>query len=611
MSWNCENINIIEYKDKGTTTPVIEIESDDVSTNTQNLNYKETEVEHINSIDDYLNWSHHVLRSSPFSDECSLICLLKIDDFRKFIDLKKQIELKGIEFYLQRFDLQLLMRVCFIPTDENFSIKIEFTEDKQFGQNRKYRTGKSKNSKQSNLNNFCLIPKNNRKNNKVGKNNDEDSNDLFSNDGSSDESISTDFKNILRDNDILLDIHLGIHSKLKNFFTKNKKEKLKLNLKREIIFEDFFQYDGLVYEKLIDPFIFRIKITTPSINIQKCDEHIGIINEGNTCYMNSVIQSLFHIKHLRKAIYNIPTAEESPIYAIQKVFFSLQNDKSSIKLLNLFKSLNWEKSFWNSQQDVQEIFYFIFNLLSDQEKNYLDSNAQLSDLCEGNLKSKINCIDIEFESEKDEKFLFLQLFIENSKSLIECIERFISVESLTGDNRYETEDRVKHEATRTFMFSKIPQILFVQLKRFKCQGAEIIKVHRKIEYPEQLNLADYYSTKVDELIYSLYAVVVQDGNMNSGHYFVFIRDFKKNIWLKFNDTKVTYASEEEVFQQNFGGTEENFEISNDGNIITFDSENFRTAYVLIYVQKDRIEFLFQDLKKEDVLIILIKFIYNI
>lgn len=602
MSWNCENINIIEYKDKGKITPVIEIESDDISTNTHNYNYKETEIEHINSIDDYINWSHHAIHSSPFSDECYLICLLKIDDFRKFLDSKKQIELKGVKFYLQRFDLQLLMKVCFIPTDENFSIKLEFTEDKQFGENRKYKSGKNKNSKQGNLNNFCLIQKDNSKNNKIGKTNYEDSNDKFSNDGSLEESFSTEFKNILQENEIVLDIHMGIHSRVKNFFTKNKKEKLKLNVKRELIFEDFFQYDGLAFEKLIDPFIFRIKITTPSINIQKCDEHIGIINEGNTCYMNSVIQSLFHIKHLRKAIYNIPSAEDSPIYAIQKVFYSLQNDKGSIKLLNLFRSLNWEKSFWNSQQDVQEIFSFIFNLLSDQEKNYLETNAQLSELCEGNLKSKINCIDIEYESEKDEKFLFLQLFIENSKNLIECIERFISVESLTGDNRYETEDKVKHEATRTFMFSKIPQILFVQLKRFKWEGTEMIKVHRKIEYPEQLNLADYYSTKVDELIYSLYAVVVQDGNMNSGHYFVFIRDFKKEIWLKFNDTKVTYASEEEVFQQNFGGTEENFEISNEGNIITFDSENFRTAYILIYVQKDKIEYLFQDVKKDDVIL---------
>lgn len=50
--------------------------------------------------------------------------------------------------------------------------------------------------------------------------------------------------------------------------------------------------------------------------------HAGLLNEGATCYLNSLLQTLFHIPLFRKAVYNLPHTRLS--FALQQVFYDLQ-----------------------------------------------------------------------------------------------------------------------------------------------------------------------------------------------------------------------------------------------------------------------------------------------
>jgi hypothetical protein len=46
---------------------------------------------------------------------------------------------------------------------------------------------------------------------------------------------------------------------------------------------------------------------------------------------------------------------------------------------------------------------------------------------------------------------------------------------------------------------------------------------------------------------------VHDGGADGGHYFTLIKDHKMNRWRKFNDSKIDFIDEDEVFKQANGG----------------------------------------------------------
>lgn len=73
-----------------------------------------------------------------------------------------------------------------------------------------------------------------------------------------------------------------------------------------------------------------------------------------------------------------------------------------------------------------------------------------------------------------------------------------------------------------------------------------------------------------EETYELHAICVHDGGAESGHYFTFIKDHKKNIWFKFNDDKINIVDQDIVSAQSDGG------------------HGYMTAFWVIYMSKSEI-----------------------
>jgi hypothetical protein len=71
--------------------------------------------------------------------------------------------------------------------------------------------------------------------------------------------------------------------------------------------------------------------------------------------------------------------------------------------------------------------------------------------------------------------------------------------------------------------------------------------------------------------YHLHAVLVHEGQAASGHYWAFIYDQTRSLWLKFNDVTVSQASWEEIERESIGGYHN------------------ASAYCLMYVDRARIQ----------------------
>ena len=83
-------------------------------------------------------------------------------------------------------------------------------------------------------------------------------------------------------------------------------------------------------------------------------------------------------------------------------------------------------------------------------------------------------------------------------SLTECIEYYLTPEVLDGDNKYFAESvGYKVDAIKGLKFSKLPQIMFVQLKRFVYDftGDHVVqkKINEQIKFPLYLNMNKYIS----------------------------------------------------------------------------------------------------------------------
>jgi len=97
-------------------------------------------------------------------------------------------------------------------------------------------------------------------------------------------------------------------------------------------------------------------------------------------------------------------------------------------------------------------------------------------------------------------------------------------------------------------------------------GSEIKVLQQQIE-ALQGQIDSIYADVEGENTYKLHSVLVHDGLAGIGHYWAFVFDHKKRIWLKFNDTQVQQVNQETVFRESEGG------------------HSTRSAYCLFYVSE--------------------------
>lgn len=165
---------------------------------------------------------------------------------------------------------------------------------------------------------------------------------------------------------------------------------------------------------------------------------VGLENQGATCSLNSLLQTLYHVPYFRKAVYQIPTEDDIPsqsvALALQILFFKLQLSDTSVATEDLTKSFGWSTDDSLTQHDVHELnIMFSVNLENKMQGTIVEGTMR--ELFEGHFLEYVKCTDVDFASEKRECFKDLQLDVKDCKDVYASFDKYTKAELLKGFNR--------------------------------------------------------------------------------------------------------------------------------------------------------------------------------
>lgn len=240
---------------------------------------------------------------------------------------------------------------------------------------------------------------------------------------------------------------------------------------------------------------------------------VGLVNQAMTCYLNSLLQTLFMTPEFRNAIYrweftgSEDEAAKSIPYQLQKLFLHLQtSSKRAVETTDVTKSFGWDSSEAWQQHDVQELCRVMFDALENKFKN-TDQDDLINKLYQGKLKDYVKCQQCHQESARTDTYLDIPLAIRpfGSKkalgSVESALEDFVSAELLEGTNQYFCEKcNQKCDAHKGLKFISFPYLLTLQLKRFAFDYATLhrVKLNDRMTFPRYLNLKDFISEEHEE-----------------------------------------------------------------------------------------------------------------
>lgn len=334
---------------------------------------------------------------------------------------------------------------------------------------------------------------------------------------------------------------------------------------------------------------------------------VGLKNQGATCYMNSLLQSLFCTRYFRKAVYQIPTEDDHPTesvaLALQRVFYHLQTSDQPVGTTELTKSFGWKSLDSFLQHDVQEFNRVLQDKLESKMKGTKAEGA-ITKLFVGKMNSYIKCVNVDYGSSRMEEFNDIQLNVKGMKNLYESFKDYVAVETLDGENKYQAEGFGLQDAKKGIIFQSFPPVLHLQLKRFEydVQRDAMVKINDRHEFPFEIDLDEFLDTNADRSkpwVYKLHGVLVHSGDLHGGHYFALIKPDRETRWLKFDDDRVTPVTDKEVLEENYGGEPINSLAPPAQRNQVRAMKRFTNAYMLVYIRESAIDEVLPPFTDED------------
>eukprot|EP00003_Mantamonas_plastica_P019392 TRINITY_DN3172_c0_g1_i5.p1 TRINITY_DN3172_c0_g1~~TRINITY_DN3172_c0_g1_i5.p1 ORF type:complete len:212 (-),score=61.46 TRINITY_DN3172_c0_g1_i5:141-776(-) len=186
--------------------------------------------------------------------------------------------------------------------------------------------------------------------------------------------------------------------------------------------------------------------------------------------MNSLLQALFMTPEFRRGLYDWPceedeTEDEDEVgdipQELQRLFGLMQLSEQqyyAVETTALTKSFGWEDSDAFVQNDVSELTRILFAALEELQEEHSSSDPTLvSRLYQGVMKDYVKCLECQNENTKAATFLDLSLDIHNVQTLEQALDKFVTPETLDGNNQYSCDTCEHHvDALKGLLFEKLP-----------------------------------------------------------------------------------------------------------------------------------------------------------
>ncbi|KAL6313404.1 hypothetical protein AAG906_001117 [Vitis piasezkii] len=296
----------------------------------------------------------------------------------------------------------------------------------------------------------------------------------------------------------------------------------------------------------------------------------GLLNCGNSCYANAVLQCLTCTKPL--IIYLLQRSHSRTccvtnwclMCELEKHVMMLRESGGPLspsRILSHMRSINCQIGD-GSQEDAHEFLRLLVTSMQSicLEKlggeREVDARLQETTFIQhtfgGRLRSKVKCLRCHLESERYENIMDLTLEIFGwVESLEDALTQFTTPEDLDGENMYRCRRCTTYvRARKQLSIHEAPNILTIVLKRF--QEGRYGKINKCITFPDMLDMIPFMTGTYDvPPLYMLYAVVVHMDTLNasfSGHYVAYVKDLQGN-WFRVDDAEVQPVSMNQVMSE--------------------------------------------------------------
>ncbi|KAJ8532277.1 hypothetical protein K7X08_012200 [Anisodus acutangulus] len=298
----------------------------------------------------------------------------------------------------------------------------------------------------------------------------------------------------------------------------------------------------------------------------------GLVNCGNSCYANAVLQCLMCTKPL--TIYLLRRSHSRTycrrdwclMCELEQHVMMLRESGGPLspsRILLHMRRINGQIGN-GSQEDAHEFLRFLVASMQSicleafEGENAVHPRLQETTFIQhtfgGRLRSKVKCLRCHHESECYENIMDLSLEIFGwVESLEDALTQFTSPEDLDGENMYRCGRCACYvRAQKQLSIQEAPNILTIVLKRF--QEGSYGKINKCITFPDMLDMIPFM-TGTDDIppLYMLYAVVVHVDTLNasfSGHYVSYVKDLHlQGNWFRIDDTEVQPVSMSHVMSE--------------------------------------------------------------